>query len=561
TSAADVGPHASVTLNFTLRPFIGTPGEIAYDDGHAENAWGYFAAGNGWGVRMSPTPGQPVVITGARFFLWDTSWPTPGGNSFQAAIYRANPDGTPGNLLAGPITINNAVRGDWNNVDLSAYGITVTGDFYVVYIQSQPNPNMPGMATDTSTPDTHRNFQLISGVWSPWTQGGNFMIRAQVSYAAGAPVIATPADGSFTNQPQAHVTGASALGTTVNLSQNGTEVAHVAAGAGGSWAADITLTEGPNRLTATATVPGSGIGSGTTDPSAPTTVTLDTVPPAVAITAPGDGSVQRSRVIQVTGTAADSNLASVRVNGQAATVDGSGRFLLELIGQEGANTLTVVAADRARNQTQVVRTVRIDTVAPAVAGMQPATDQNLAFGGHVTVAFDSEPGLALAAFQVVVDPAGGTAGRGRPTDMTLEPGETALQEVTPGHYQAEWTVPSGYAATRAYVRFRAVDQAGNETRATAPGVLRFTNNRPPTAVIVGPTTGRVGQTLRFDGSRSSDPDGRIVSYAWNFGDGGTSSGSVVLHRFTRAGTFQVTLTVTDNQGATATATTTVTIRR
>ena len=59
-----------------------------------------------------------------------------------------------------------------------------------------------------------------------------------------------------------------------------------------------------------------------------------------------------------------------------------------------------------------------------------------------------------------------------------------------------------------------------------------------------------GTTVSFDGSYSYDPDGTIVSHAWNFGDGTTGSGATVTHVYPYEGTFTVTLTVTDNSGYT-----------
>jgi len=78
-------------------------------------------------------------------------------------------------------------------------------------------------------------------------------------------------------------------------------------------------------------------------------------------------------------------------------------------------------------------------------------------------------------------------------------------------------------------------------------------NRPPKAVISGPTSGLVGETLSFSGANSTDEDGRIVSYAWDFGDGATGSGVSATHVYNAAGSYKVTLTVTDDGGLIASA--------
>lgn len=84
-------------------------------------------------------------------------------------------------------------------------------------------------------------------------------------------------------------------------------------------------------------------------------------------------------------------------------------------------------------------------------------------------------------------------------------------------------------------------------------------NQPPTARPGGPYAGSAGIAVTFNGSASSDADGTIANYAWSFGDGGTGSGASPSHTYGAAGTYTVTLAVTDNNGATASATTTATI--
>jgi PKD repeat protein len=58
-----------------------------------------------------------------------------------------------------------------------------------------------------------------------------------------------------------------------------------------------------------------------------------------------------------------------------------------------------------------------------------------------------------------------------------------------------------------------------------------------------------GLTCSVDASGSTDSDGTIASYAWAFGDGATGSGATMSHAYAAAGTYSVTLIVTDNDGA------------
>jgi PKD repeat protein len=80
-------------------------------------------------------------------------------------------------------------------------------------------------------------------------------------------------------------------------------------------------------------------------------------------------------------------------------------------------------------------------------------------------------------------------------------------------------------------------------------------NQPPVAAFTSSCT---DLTCSFDGSTSSDPGGSIASYAWDFGDGSTVSGVNPSHPYATGGNKSVTLTVTDNLGATNAKTQTAT---
>jgi PKD repeat protein len=87
-----------------------------------------------------------------------------------------------------------------------------------------------------------------------------------------------------------------------------------------------------------------------------------------------------------------------------------------------------------------------------------------------------------------------------------------------------------------------------------------TINNPPTACIKEKTYfGYVNNAISFDGKKSIDQDGTIVSWSWSFGDGATGTGASSTHAYTNKGTYTVTLTVTDNLSGIGTDHATVTI--
>lgn len=98
-----------------------------------------------------------------------------------------------------------------------------------------------------------------------------------------------------------------------------------------------------------------------------------------------------------------------------------------------------------------------------------------------------------------------------------------------------------------------------EIRLVPPGIILPPNGAPVPRFFVSPTSGREEEPLLFDGSGSTD-DGTIVAYDWTFGDGAKASGKTAWHAYFLAGTYFVTLKVTDDRGLSAsTAPTPITI--
>lgn len=90
---------------------------------------------------------------------------------------------------------------------------------------------------------------------------------------------------------------------------------------------------------------------------------------------------------------------------------------------------------------------------------------------------------------------------------------------------------------------------------TTPGVIQPPNSAPVPSFFVSPSSPHERESAVFDGSASTDSDGRIVSYQWNFGDGTTASGSTptTTHLYGVAAVYQATLTVTDDRGLSVTS--------
>ena len=173
------------------------------------------------------------------------------------------------------------------------------------------------------------------------------------------------------------------------------------------------------------------------------------------------------------------------------------------------------------------------SVDPAPANLPPVADANGPYSGTVgqPVSFDGSASMdqdgTIASYAWTFGDGG--------TGTGVSPSHTYG---TPGSYTVTLTV---------------TDDGGLTDTATSSANIGA-GNAPPIANANGPYNGTEGQQVTFDGSASMDPDGTIVAYDWTFGDGNTGTGVSPTNTYAAAGTYTVTLTVTDDAGATDSAT-------
>src|SRR6266568_2018178 len=269
--------------------------------------------------------------------------------------------------------------------------------------------------------------------------------------------LTSPADGLITKDTTATVSGTVTDLTAVTVNVNGIPLPVDSTGA---FHGAVALSEGSNILTIVAT---DAAGNATTDTRA---VTLDTHPPALAVTAPTDGLITKQTPVTVSGTVTDATPVTVDVNGIPLPVDGAGVFTGQAPLAEGANPLTVTARDAATNTATVARIVTLDTQAPVIVVTQPA-DGDIINAASVTTT--------------------GTVTDATATTLTVNGGSVPLG--AGGAFSIEVPlVPNANTIT-----YAASDAAGNSATKSIT-VTRRTSNLPPDPVMVASVVNRAEVT-------------------------------------------------------------------
>lgn len=170
--------------------------------------------------------------------------------------------------------------------------------------------------------------------------------------------------------------------------------------------------------------------------------------------------------------------------------------------------------------------------------------------------FTFTQGTGADSYRLNVDASGSTDSDGTIVKYNVDFGNGVnVDKTTPDFLGFYYTQPGGYV-----VKLTVTDDAGltNSTTQNVSVSAPVTNQAPVANFVYSQNAGTTD--LSVNGTSSSDPDGDALTYAWNYGDGSTAtSATPAQHHYAAAGTYNVTLTVTDSKGATNAKTVAVTI--
>jgi len=476
--------NETTQVDIGLKRFVGYEDDIIYDDGTAENALVLNAAPNGLAVRF--TPSQFGKVKGANIYFYDSSWPSPGGNRIGFTIYGIDASGKP--YQVGEPIFQDVVRGQWNYIDLSSFGFSTTGDFYISTIQDKVGTQCPGVGIDETSAYADRSYMNVAGEFkliSAEDINGGLMIRARMEYAMDVPVITNLAEQSYTNQDTITVEGTVTADGKVNVYVNDVKVSSVDS-QDRRFSAQVNITDEVNTIKVTAELNGIE-----TEPSASVVVIKDKEAPVVTVESPLDNAKVNVEVAHVIGNVTDNiGLSKLQINDKDVVVDESGNFHERVMLNKGTNIITVKATDNAGNVTTVVRTVIAELEAPVISNILPNEDVTLTEGDTLTVSFNAPTG-GEGYFRIVVP-------------FGLESNELGIPMTeNDGLYTGTWTVPEGTEAASLFIEVVYISEHGYEVTGTAEGRVIIEGEVDPNPTVITnlqPTENselRIGETFEI----------------------------------------------------------------
>ncbi|WP_373044335.1 PKD domain-containing protein [Vulgatibacter sp.] len=276
----------------------------------------------------------------------------------------------------------------------------------------------------------------------------------------------------------------------------------------------------------------------------------------LTVTDDGGATDEAQALVTVTGSTSPGNLPPVAEAGLPSTVGLGQAVTLDASGSSDADgSIASWAWDFGDGQAAMGSSVQHTYAAAGsyvvrlvVTDDDGATDSDLTLvvveppQNNRPVAHAGGPYAAPVGTQIQFDGSGSTDDEGPIASWQWDLGDGTTSDLErPQHV---------YAATGSYlVRLRVTDADGGTDEDAVLVTIYEEGNLPPVARAGGARSASVGEGVLFDAEASSDPDGSIVSFAWEFGDGSTGTGASITHAYSAAGTYLVRLTVTDDKGA------------
>lgn len=501
TVAINTPADGAVTNNNT--PVIsgmaeaGSTVEIIIRDGNGQVVQTLPAANNNgsWTVQAANLPdGNYTIEAVARDIAGNTATDGPRGLTIdttapavtiaQPADGSATNDNTPdtnGTSEVGAL-LSVEIR-DANNQVVQSFVPTVDGNGnWSVNVAQLADGNYTVVATAT---DSANNATTVSNGFS-------------VDTTPPSLTLTSPADGTLTNNPAVSIGGTGDAGETVEVvvtdgngqSQNLTTVVD----AQGNWSVNpMMLADGTYTVNATSTD-----AAGNTASVGPSTFTVDATAPAVAISAPADGSLSNDNTPTVTGTVEPGAMLVVVVRDAqnmivqtlSPMVDAQGNWTADAAQlPDGAYTIEATASDAAGNTSTATSGVTIDTTAPALVLVTPADG---------TALNDDTPAIS------------GTNDAN--VDVTVEVTDANGQVVFTGSTTTDamgnWTLDTTQLPEGAYtVNASSTDDAGNSANQSAGFTIDTT---APTVDITAPADNDVLGSRDVAVSGTSEPNVSIT---------------------------------------------------
>jgi len=259
----------------------------------------------------------------------------------------------------------------------------------------------------------------------------------------------------------------------------------------------------------------------------------DETPPDAAL-ATGDGVAGAPVSLDASGASDDRAIAEYRwdVDGDGETERTTADPTIGYVYDEpGEYRVRVTVADAAGNTDAAAANVTVAEDAPPSAALSVATAEPTEGFRTVLDASNSSDDIGVAEYRWDLD-------GDDEVDRTTDGPRTGYVYNESGTYDATVT---------------AVDRGGNGDAATVSVSVGADEAPSPAIDVVEPAAPVRGEQVVFDASNSTDDTG-IAAYRWAFGDNATATGETVTHRFDAAGTYEVTLEVTDEGGNAATET-------